>query len=268
VKIDPSWRVLTIGDGDLSFSHAISANYRPKVLCATVFDQISDVEEKYGLASYQQLIDAKAQVLSGFDVTDSQSWQGLQRQSFDLVIFQFPLIPNDRSAVSHQQAAQLGDANLRHRRLLRQFLLNAQQHFLAPQGQRLAIITSKDVKPYRQWDIEQSLTLDTSMEYLGQMPFDAQLFPGYQIRNVDRDKFVKQTHGISYFYSDQGQHDVVSTLTKADYLQGKEQFCGMCRVGPMLTIADRAAHQHSKRHHQMAAFDARWRKFLGLNTSA
>jgi len=259
--IKPNLRILTVGDGDLSFSSAIVRYHRPKLITATIFDSLADLEKKYGMENFSHLTKHGANLLSEFDVTDPESWQGLGHQQFDLVIFQFPLIPNDISEVQHLASQQLGDANLRHRLLLRCFLINAQRYFLDPNGARLAVITSKDVKPYRQWDIEQSLTLNTSMEYLGQRPFNFDDFLGYQIRNVDRDKFVNQTQGISYYYSDTHQHDL--GLSKPRYLtQDSPHYCGMCRVGPMLTKPDQVAHQQSKRHVKMSGFDSRWRAYL------
>ena len=255
-------RILTIGDGDLSFSQALHQHYQPKSLCATVFDSIDTIEAKYGLTNYQQLKANDIAILCGFDVTASETWQGLTTSSFDVVIFQFPLIPNDASEEHYQRAKQLGDANLRNRRLLYLYLKHAQQYFLDPNGERLAIITSKDVKPYRQWDIEQSLNIGSTMTYLGQSAFDSSDFPNYKIRNVDRDKFVKQTSGISYYYSDKEHAPLASQLHMPDYLEQSEQYCAMCRVGPMQSSADIKAHQHSKRHRQMSDFDQRWRKYL------
>jgi len=260
--ISENLRVLTIGDGDLSFSNALRLHFKPRSLCATVFDDLATLDEKYGLENYQQLNDSETQVICQFDVTKPESWQDLAKHQFDVVIFQFPLIPNDATEQGFVQASQLGDANLRNRRLLYLYLKHAQQYFLDPQGAGLAIITSKDVKPYRQWNIEQSLTQGSSMAYLGQADFDSNDFPHYKIRNVDRDKFVKQTLGISYYYSDNQQPELQANLHLPDYLIDSEQYCGMCRVGPMLTTADLVAHQHSKRHRQMSEYEQRWHDYL------
>lgn len=257
-------RVLTIGDGDLSFSNALLLHHRPKSICATVYDSPEVLKEKYGLANLKQLVQSNVQVICGFDVTMPDSWQGLERQSFDVVIFQFPLIPNDASQQGYTKAKMIGDANLRNRRLLHLYIKHAQQYFLDPNGQRLAIITSKDVKPYRQWDIERSLTIDSTMKYLGQSDFNCDDFPEYRIRNVDRDKFVKQTLGICYYYSDKAQPQLQSKLRVPDYLSPGDDYCAMCRVGPMLTEADIHAHRHSKRHVQMSEFERRWREYLTI----
>mgnify|MGYP000046988277 CR=1 FL=1 len=46
--IDPKWRVLTVGDGDLSFSASLLKNYQPQQLTATIYDSKGSLDEKYG----------------------------------------------------------------------------------------------------------------------------------------------------------------------------------------------------------------------------
>ena len=47
--INPKWRILTIGDGDLSFSVSLLKNYQPRALTATVFDSQLSLSTKYVL---------------------------------------------------------------------------------------------------------------------------------------------------------------------------------------------------------------------------
>ncbi|NRA54781.1 MAG: DUF2431 domain-containing protein [Gammaproteobacteria bacterium] len=261
--INPKWRILTVGDGDLSFSASLWHHHQPQRLTATIFDDLTTLTHKYGAKFHQQLSQAGCKVLTEFDVTKPQTWSGLTAEQFDLVIFQFPLVPgfSDRSDFS-QQCKNAG-VNTINRRLLRSFLLNAINHFLDPAGPQLCIITSKDVKPYREWDIENSLTLNTPINYLGSMAFNAQDFPNYQIRNVDRDKFVKNTLGISYVWSARHHCEFDKLLSPAPY-QGS-QHCAMCRVGPFGNELDKINHQQSKRHLKMAQFEQQWLTDLAIN---
>lgn len=259
--IDPQWRILTIGDGDLSFSASLRQHYRPAQLTATIFDNFQTLSDKYGAANFHRLSNQGCKVLTAFDVTKPQSWSGLALQQFDAIIFQFPLLPGSSSHSEFNQHGQHSGVNTRNRRLLRTFLLNSFNHFLDRQGPQLCLITSKDVKPYREWNIENSLTLGTSINYLGAMPFNGEQFPNYKIRNVDRDKFVKNTLGITYVWSMKKPTataiaDVVKNLSPAQY-QG-DNHCAMCRVGPFGNEQDRNSHQQSKRHLKMAAFEQLW----------
>ncbi|XPF93684.1 class I SAM-dependent methyltransferase [Colwellia sp. RE-S-Sl-9] len=254
--INPAWRILTIGDGDLSFSCSLLKNYCPKALTATIFDDYASLTAKYGEEHFQQLQAQRCEVLTGFDVTNKQTWEQLNKQQFDVVIFQFPLIPAFNSAEDYQQQCANVSMNTLHRRLLRQYLLHCFNEFLDSNGAQLAFITSKDVKPYRQWNIEQALTLNTDINYLGYIPFEIENFPGYKIRNVDRDKHVKDTQGITHVFSRLIATELDNKLTMPKYL--RKHYCSGCRVGPFHTEQDRTNHIASKRHQQMALFEQQW----------
>lgn len=254
--INPAWRILTIGDGDLSFSCSLLKNYRPKALTATIFDSYASLTAKYGAKHFQQLQAQGCELLTSFDVTNKQTWKQLNKQQFDVVIFQFPLLPAFNSAEDFKQQCGNTSLNTLHRRLLRHYLLHCFDEFLYSNGAQLAFITSKDVKPYRQWHIEQALTLNTNIHYLGYMTFDIEKFPAYKIRNVDRDKHVKNTQGISHVFSRRMTSELDSKITKPKYLS--EHHCSYCRVGPFHTEQDRVNHIASKKHQQMALFEQQW----------
>ncbi|ALO34181.1 hypothetical protein CMT41_05120 [Colwellia sp. MT41] len=254
--INPAWRILTIGDGDLSFSHSLLKNYRPHVLTATIFDEYSSLSAKYGATHFQQLAAQGCKVLTGFDVTNNQTWGELGKHQYDAVFFQFPLLSAFNSAEDFKQQCLNVSVNTLHRRLLRTYLLNCFDYFLDSHGAQLAFITSKDVKPYRQWHIEQSFTLHSDIHYLGSMPFDIEKFPGYKIRNVDRDKYVKDTQGITYVFSRRISSELEDKISKPNYLG--EGYCPYCRVGPFYTEQDKQHHLASKKHQKMAHFEQQW----------
>jgi hypothetical protein len=254
--INKKWRILTIGDGDLSFSNALLKSHQPASLTATVYDSLTTLSDKYGDQSYQQLKEQHIPVLFNFDVCDQSSWAGLAKQSFDVVIFQFPLLPAFSSFNEYQKHCATVNPNILNRRLLRRFLINSANHFLDPNGQQLCFITSKDVKPYRQWNIENALHVHTELHYLGSIPFDITLFPGYKVRNVDRDKHVKDTKGLTYVWSKQQKHPIAAQLQAVQY-QG-ENYCTACRAGPFSTELDAIEHKRSRKHLQMMEFEKLW----------
>ena len=254
--INKQWRILTIGDGDLSFSNALLKKHRPASLTATVYDSLASLSGKYGDLFYQQLKAENIPVLFEVDVCNKYSWEGLVKNSFDVVIFQFPLLPAFSSYSEYKNRCANLNPNILNRRLLRHFLMNSFNHFLDPNGQQLCFITSKDVKPYRQWNIENALHLQTDIHYLGAIPFDIKMFPGYRIRNVDRDKHVKDTRGITYAWSKQKKHPIVNKLQTAQY-QG-DNYCSACRAGPFSTESDAIEHKQSKKHLQMMEFEKLW----------
>lgn len=254
--IKKEWRILTVGDGDLSFSYSLQKHYQANRLTATVYDSLTTMTNKYSENAYKTLKNNNVPLLFGFDVTDKKSWSALERNSFDVVIFQFPLLPAFRSFDEYKDRAQQVSINTLNRDLLRIFLINCFKYFLDPEGEQLAFITSKDVKPYREWNIENALHQQTNFHYLGSSLFDIKAFPDYKVRNVDRDKHVRDTQGRTYAWSLQKNHALKDQLDKAIY-QDKE-CCSICRAGPFRTNYDRKEHNASKKHQQMLRFEALW----------
>lgn len=269
--IDPKWRMLTVGDGDLSFSASLLKYHRPKQLIATIFDDKISLFNKYGDSHYLNLEKENCQVLTGFDVTDKNTWGNLNKQSFDAVIFQFPLLPAFSSEKAFQAQCQKYTVNTLNRALLRKYLINCFTYFLDESGAQFAFITSKDVKPYLHWNINESLTRMTDINYIGKLKFDISEFPGYEVRNVDRDKHVKSTQGTTYIYSRASIESCKIALEKGSdkyiiyNLQehgNKNNVCHICQTGRFGSEEDKNKHLATKKHQQMFEFEQQWCHFL------
>ncbi|WP_299264387.1 Rossmann-like fold-containing protein [uncultured Psychrosphaera sp.] len=279
--INKEWSVLTIGDGDLSFSRSIFDNFQPKKLTATVLDSVTELTNKYGsenLDYLQQQRDGAlslvdCQVITEFDITNSDNIHQLTKE-YDLVIFQFPLVPNFTSQNEFQQHTQADELplsiNTINRRLLRLFLVNSFDYLLAEDGAQLAYISSKDVKPYTEWDIEYSLTKSSLTQLpefscVGTMPFVIEQFPGYKIRNVDRDKHVKDTASLTYVWTSNKNRDValelLPTMNPLPTLFG-ELGCDICHAGPFETEQEKISHLAGKKHKRMSEYEVQWQGYL------
>ncbi|WP_125557386.1 MULTISPECIES: class I SAM-dependent methyltransferase [Pseudoalteromonas] len=256
--IDANWRILTVGDGDLSFSLSLSRQLKPGNLCASIYDDETTLRNKYQLHALDHLRDSNVPVLSEFDVNNPSCWEALQGKLFDAVIFQFPLIP----AFTSKQAfdAQSLSTNTLNRRLLRNFIDFSHRFALDPAGPMLALITSKDVKPYCEWNLEDSLCNGLDYHYLGQSEFNIDAFEGYRIRNVDRDKHVKDTSGITYYWSTKSHAVLRESLYLPPYLT--QNHCALCRAGPFLSEQDKLAHLGSKKHAMMLRHENDWLTYL------
>ena len=270
MHLKPNWRILTIGDGDLSFSASLWDHFKPAQLTASVFDSQQILEDKYQHHAIKQLqTDPNQQILFGFDVTDPKTWGKLANQAFDLVIFQFPLVP---AFEDPEYFHKMGDisVNTLNRLLLRKFLIHCTEYFLDPAGQQLCYITSKDVKPYCEWNIENSLNQDLEhIEYLGSTPFNIEDFPGYKVRNVDRDKHVKDTQGITYVwrpkidtltYNSTSERDLIEGLIAKSH-QG-EEYCEFCKAGPFVSASDKSLHEQTKKHRLMQQYEDQYAKAI------
>ncbi|MBQ4833775.1 DUF2431 domain-containing protein [Pseudoalteromonas sp. MMG010] len=260
--LNPQWRILTVGDGDLSFSDAVHNHFSIQKLVASTFDSKETIQQKYQHNALNALEQKKITVLNDFDVTNKQCWQRLSSHlhRFDLVIFQFPLIPAFVGKEAFELNTRQTSMNVLNRALLHQFLKYAREYALDPLGEMLCYITSKDVKPYREWNIEGSLNTHLNMQYKGQMPFEISQFSGYKIRNVDRDKHVKDTSGITYVFSEKEPALLKQKLTMPEYLN--HNHCTLCRVGPFVGEEDKAKHFNAKKHLKMSALEQDWEQWL------
>jgi hypothetical protein len=276
--IKPNWRILTIGDGDLSFSASLWQAFSPKQLTATVFDSQQTLEDKYQQHAIDQLkTNPNQQILFGFDVTKPASWPNdwatFKHQKFDLVIFQFPLVPAFEDPDYFHRMGDIS-VNTLNRLLLRQFLIHCTEYFLDPKGKQLCYITSKDVKPYNEWNIENSLNQGLNhIHYLGSMPFEITKFPGYKIRNVDRDKHVRDTQGITYVWSPKAQQvkssenkteghykELLEVLEAKSHQSGDS--CRICKAGPFVSTSDKTLHEQTKKHRLMQQYEQQYAKAL------
>ncbi len=272
--IDPAWRIMVVGDGDLSFSAALATHYQPRRLFASIYDSQAELAEKYGDVFWQKLKtlspQASVTLAAQFDVTREQSWLSLGQDlnQFDLVIFQFPLVPGYTNKAEFEANGKI-DSNLRNRRLLHQFLQHAHRYGLDPKGAGLVYISSKEVKPYSEWDIEHSLHLNTDLTCLGKVPFAFAAFPSYQMRNVDRDKFVKDTASFTYIWRAKEDiqplpQELAEQLIPPQLRDESQNICYLCQAGPFHSEQERNEHLASKRHLKLQGYQQRWLTDLGL----
>lgn len=263
ILFKPEWRVLTVGDGDLSFSRALTTMLEPSSLCATVLDSKEALDAKYQHHEASHLSRLGVNIHFGVDICDSASFVDRIAPDYDAVVFQFPLVVATSDIEAHQQSQAVGGSNIRNRILLRSFLLNSFRHILAPSGPRLCFITSKDVKPYSHWGLEGGLIHGTDVKFLGRVPFNTTAYPEYRVRNVERDKFVKDTASYTYVYSDTAPRESdINHLPLTVPKHCLPSHCPLCGVGPFLDNHSMHEHEKSKRHLKMAEYDLLWKRYL------
>lgn len=263
MKLSNTWRIITIGDGDLSFSLALTKTCPGISICATVLDSESQLKEKYQHNAIDELTRKGHRVQFNADITQPEKMRDSINDKdeglFDLAIFQFPLIPNAGPRRPGQSWHQGRDSNLQNRKLLRDFIKASFTYLLAPKGARLCYITSKDVKPYCDWNIE-ALGGSGPMQYVGNMPFDPGQFPGYRIRNVDRDKQVKSTAATTYVWTD-NQAQAMPLNVKPPKPDA-HQYCRLCDIGPIEDKQDWLNHLNSRQHKRRAGYQHAWEEYL------
>jgi len=250
-------KILTVGDGDLSFSKSL-LDYEPSELCATVYDSEELVCTKY--PSARDAIDEirkKYTCLCGIDA--QQLPDTIRSRRFDCVIFQFPLVP----PLGKAKWTQDTDIILINRELLLRFLAQVQS-LLTDNG--LIFISSKDVAPYLFWKLETSLTeyID-KIRYVGKVKFNSEAFPAYKFQNVERDQEVKFTEAVTFIYAPISC--TLSSLEDTDIIKPilatKEGgYCVDCIAGPFSSDGDWQIHQKGKKHKRTTTFEEKWKKAI------
>ena len=138
-----SAQILTLGDGDLSFSLALATQLGGRNITATVFDSREECIEKYDTfrANEAALASTGASCHTAVDATALAKQPWLQPHAFDRIVFNFP----------HVGGSTESDIR-KNQRLLRQVMASARS-ILAPH-QRL-IISLRDTPFYASWKIEE-----------------------------------------------------------------------------------------------------------------
>ena len=65
--LNPNWRILTVGDGDLSFSNAVVNHIKPAKLVASTYDSAETIEQKYQHNALNSLKKCHVEVINCFD---------------------------------------------------------------------------------------------------------------------------------------------------------------------------------------------------------
>lgn len=241
-------RILTVGDGDFSFSSSL-LRFDPPELCATCYDDEDTVCSKYASArSSIDTIRARYECHCGVDATSLPS--KVTSRQFDRAIFQFPLVP----PVTKDVWATGVDVSILNRELLLGFLRQVEP-LLAKDG--LVMITSKDVKPYLNWRIDWALCPHTrSLKYLGKLAFNPEAFSDYQFQNVERDQRVKCTEAYTYLFGWKAPAD--KHLVPPCIVPPNALYCTSCPAGPFSGPGDMENHNNTAKHKEKVVFEERW----------
>lgn len=142
--------ILTVGDGDLSFSLSI-ANYFAKdnsadKLFATTHESYNSIVKTYkdGESNIQELKKVGVSVYHQVDATNLAATRELDGHQFDIVIWNFPCVRIDKGADG--QVSELDQNKL----LVSDFLANIQPYL--KEGGEIHI-SHKTIEPFSWWDI-------------------------------------------------------------------------------------------------------------------
>ncbi|KAG8049862.1 hypothetical protein GUJ93_ZPchr0009g1210 [Zizania palustris] len=169
--------ILTVGDGDFSFSRALATAFGSgENLVATSLDTIDDLRSKYSKAesNITELKRLGATVLHGVNAKRMKDHTDLKVRRFDRIVFNFP------HAGFKGKEDNLHMINS-HKELVRGFFRNA-RHLLRPSGE--IHVNHKRGRPYDNWDIEH-LAFESSLVMVDNISFRKEDYPGYNQKRGD-----------------------------------------------------------------------------------
>lgn len=165
-------RVLTVGDGDFSFSLSL-AEQGVSSLVATSYESGESVTRTYPTVSHTlpTLRDLRVPIHHDVDATNIQvSCPALDAhlKYFDIIVWNFPCVAEVKGADGQ---SDLQNVN---KQLLRDFFDNAKK-YLVDGGE--IHVTHKTIEPFCWWGIIE-LGIASGLYYHGSVVFDRCLFPG------------------------------------------------------------------------------------------
>ena len=197
-------RVLTLGDGDLSFSSSISLASRISrpLVVATTFDSRADTMSKYGkervTAHIDSIVRAGGEYLEGIDATRAHPRtfrsRGIESDSplFDFIVWNFPHVGDTVDDV--------WNSIHENRILCRKGMISAAS-LLAEDGELL--LTVLDRFPYSAWRLEE--LCPPSMRHIDSVPFSFSTFKNYRhvataAQRADVDTRYDQETATTYVF--------------------------------------------------------------------
>ncbi|KAH9262810.1 hypothetical protein BASA82_000161 [Batrachochytrium salamandrivorans] len=192
--------ILTVGDGDLSFSVSLACTIKdPKLLVATTYEPRENLARSYpktGLSNIAKLQKLGCQVLHGVDAEKLtvEMFAGEGRRGFDFVIFNFPCVAVDDTPGLDGQLQELQ----RNQQLLQRFGECVPELLTPVTGQ--VHVTHKTKAAFQHWQVAECVLSAGKLESAGALVFDRCVFPGYVNRKVRDAKSFPMTDAVTFMF--------------------------------------------------------------------
>lgn len=188
-------RVLTVGDGDLSFSVALKRG-GALVHATSLASNLTDLQQRYHtIAVAQHAAELQGRVAYGVDATRLADYV---KQRFDRVCFNFPCVDvadglDGQSPKSQRADAAAVEANTQ---LVKRFALSALD-VLESHGELL--ITHKTFPPYSWWRVSRVAAVGP-LRCRGAIVMDRSAFPPYVNRRAKSPRSFSATDAVTYVF--------------------------------------------------------------------
>ncbi|KAL7456426.1 hypothetical protein ACHAWC_007933 [Mediolabrus comicus] len=233
--------VLTVGDGDFSFSLAVAKlvasadNDSGGMVVATSYEDKPTLQRVYPAFedTLNSLQNCDTKTIVGYNVDATQLNQTLPSDvlqsnvKYHRICWNFPC-----TAIGNGQDGQ-NDAMEENKELVRKFMVNALPYLDKDCGE--IHIAHKTKPPYNQWQMEKNG--NENFEYKGRLVFDKQLLPPYTPRKaLDRKSFPCHDACI-YIFGFRRTSDEESTIPCAEDVDNDElSIQQLAQLGPSSVI--------------------------------
>ena len=219
--------MLTVGDGDLSFSVALKRS-GCSVDASTLAVDAEDLIQRYPTSAIREHVAEIGSVLFGVDATRLP-----RRRRYDRIILNFPCVDVGRGAdCQNPDTGKIDrDAVSANQKLVADFVASA-KGILTKYGE--VIITHKTKPPYCWWNLPNIVVKD--LRWRGSLVFDRVAFPPYVNKKAKSPKSFNASDARMYVFSTMSSS---SACPAADRMRGtlmKKRHL-LRRISPSLVCA-------------------------------
>ncbi|KAL1527085.1 hypothetical protein AB1Y20_015768 [Prymnesium parvum] len=207
----PGQRILTVGDGDLTFSLALARAIGGKRLIASSYEQREALSRIYGTEIEEVISELQrlgARVGFGVDARDlarSLPAEWIPRGGFNCVVWNFPCAVDAEARSGADARSRNFDEVVQHRKLLSSFFRCAAALLATGDGE--VHVTHK--VGLQQWNIEEmgnsSSPYEAALHYMGSVLFDRSAYPLYRPRKALCKRSFPISDARTYVFSNSQQ---------------------------------------------------------------
>lgn len=188
--------VLTVGDGDLSFSLALARFLGAENVVATTYESRESIIRSYpetGARNIKELEKLNCRIFHGVDANDLQSTLPVRDERFDFVVFNFPCIATE-VAGEDGQSEEMAVNQL----MLQRFGKGAAQ-LLKPGG--FVHVSHKTKAAFKNWGVATFVCENSGLASLGAVVFDRCVYPGYINRKARDRKSFPASDAVTFVFA-------------------------------------------------------------------